>query len=185
MAGDHPSDQFEYLFDPIAGDTTTTEDSVAFPEAVEPTPRRRRRPLLILAAATVAGAVLGLTVVQLWPKRVEAGTTPDPPATRPAAPPVTTSESVELTTAEPAPASEPEPEPEPELGVTVESSPPAPPPSSVAPSEPAPRPAPSPTLRTPISVSPEPRPAFPNQPGGNGKPPEGGLLPGLGLPGPL
>jgi len=40
MAGDHPSDQFEYLFDPIAGDTTTTEDSVA-------SRRRPNRPLAV------------------------------------------------------------------------------------------------------------------------------------------
>jgi hypothetical protein len=187
MAGDGPSDPFEYLLDPIDGDATTTDTPVATSEVAEPSPRRRRRSLLLLAGATVTGALVGLILVLLWPERVEAVTTPEVPATRPPAPPVTTSQSVELTTAEPAPPPAPEPEPTP--SVPVESPPAAPPPEqappSPPPSEPVPRPAPSPTLRTPISVSPEPRPAFPNQPGGDGKPPDGGLLPGLGLPGPL
>ena len=187
MPGDDPTDQFEYLFGPIDGDATTTEAPVATSEVPGSSTRRRRRSLLLLAGATVVGAVVGLILVLVRPERVEAVPTSDVPVTRPSAPSATiTSQPVK-------PSSPVPPPPEPATTVTPEPSRPAAPPQAPAPapapasstaSEPAPRQAPGPSLRPPLSVSPEPRPAFPNQPGGSGNEPDGGLL-GGGLPGPL
>jgi hypothetical protein len=175
MAGHDRSDRFEYLFDPIAGDTTATTTEA--PVVSEPQSPSRRWSLLLLAAAMVAGAGVGCML--LWPGPVDAvKAPPDSPAPRPSPSPVMTRavepptvptpgpSSPKLTSVAPAPRQAPAPQPRPPTASLPSRRPPPP----------------QPTVRAPISVSPAPRPAFPNQnPKTGGGGPRGGLLGGGGL----
>jgi hypothetical protein len=177
MAGDDPSDRFEYLFDPVAGDSTmtTTEAPAARPVVSEVQATNRRRPLLLAAAAVLGAAVACLLV---WPEPVEAGKTPTQPGPEPSTPQATTSQRADEPSNGPAPA----PLAVPSSVAPAPRQAPAPgPPSSSLPTTRVP--PPQPTVRAPISVSPAPRQAFPNEnpKTGNGGGPHGGLLGGGGL----
>jgi hypothetical protein len=190
------SGRFDYLFEPIGGETTTTGVpviDVVDTVVVEPSSSRRWWPWLIVAAMAVATMIAELIV--WWPHSVDAVPSPAATTTRPSlAPVVTTAPFVEappefLPPSAPLPelttvAQPPEPAPAPQaLPQPVSQPQPA---ASLSPSpstKPEARGTPVPIERAPMSVSPEPRPAFPNQHppdndnGGHG----GGLLGRLGL----
>jgi hypothetical protein len=190
VGGQDPSHRFDYLFEPIDGETTTTtalpavRSAVAVQSdgAVESAPRARRWwPVPVMAViVALAGAVV---LILMWPGRGDVV-----PAPAPSVPPTPVVTSTPVVASPTEPTAEPVPPPVPPQEATTKvatepvlvplpaapSAPPAAPPSS--------RPAtpPAPTVRSPISVSPEPRPAFPNQRPPEGDQGPGGLLPGLG-----
>jgi hypothetical protein len=177
VAAEDLSGRFDYLFEPIGGEMTTTEVPVVVivdTAVVEPSGSRRWWPWLTVAAIAAATVIAGL--ILWWPHSVDVVPSPAATTTRPSpAPVVTTAPFVEappeLTTAappEPVPAPQPVPQPQPAASPS---------------SKPDARGTPVPIDRSPMSVSPEPRAAFPNQHppdndnGGHG----GGLLGRLGL----
>lgn len=190
MAGRTPSDRFEYLLDPVEGDMT----SDASADGPRTSDARRRRPVVMLGAATVFGALLGVLVVSSWPggaPREPDSAVPEPAATSetvaPEPAPAATSGPITPDPVTPT-ATAPPPDPSPE---TSQAPPPVratqPPPAAPSTQSSAPRPssvrAPTPTVRPPLSVSPTPRPPFPNQmpPATGDSPRGGGLLGGGGI----
>ncbi|MCP9272232.1 hypothetical protein [Mycolicibacterium arenosum] len=187
MAGPHPGEargEFEYLFEPVAGDTTTTEVPVEGPVADESAGDRRGRSVGLLAVAAVAGVAIG--VVLMWPDPGPTGPVPETSSTRPTPAQVSTGQPVAET---PPPAPAPPPDAPVPTAVPVTTAVPANPRTTAAVSTPTPTPAPpqsrqapTPSLRTPISVSPSSRVPFPNQQApAPGDTPPGGLLGGGGI----
>lgn len=186
MAGDDPS-RFDYLFEPIDGDTESAADGDI--EAIVVVPVRsgknRRWSWLAVVAAAIVGVGIGL--IALWSSPVEAVQVPSSVTTLAPPGPVATSSPVVAPASGsvplPPPAPPPPPAPEPTVSIVPEpepeprQAPPAAPSTSAAP---AARP-PTPTVRSPMSVSPVPRPAFPDQQIPDGDGPRGGLLGGGGL----
>lgn len=176
MGAQDPSHRFDYLFEPVDGETTTTalqagESVVAVgsESAGESAPHARRRwplPVMAIIAALVGAVVLFLRFS--GPADVVPG--PSQSVQPPTPTPIVTSAPVVESALEPAPAPLPPPEVLPSQATTKVRTEPVlvpPPAPSVAPSV-APAPTrsetpPAPSVRPPISVSPEPRPAFPNQ----------------------
>jgi hypothetical protein len=179
VADQDPSERFDYLFEPLDGETTTaTEVPVVESVVAAETAHRARRwwPLPVIA---VVVALIGVVVLILWrPGPVDVAPSVDSSATQSTPTPIVTSAPVIEAPPELTPA--PVPPPEETTTVVPEPAPVPVPAPSPPPSRPDTRQAPTPTLRPPISVSPEPRPAFPNQHPPDGDQGRGGLLPGLG-----
>ena len=188
MGDEDSSGRFDYLFEPIAGETTTTElPAVDAVDDVVAERTRTRRWWPLLTVATVAAVAIVAGLILWWPDPVDAVRSPAATTTEPSPAPVVTS----ATLVEAPPESPPPPDPSPEL-----TTPPVPGPAPAPqPPLPTPQPVPSPSNksdggqppasieRSPMSVSPEPRPAFPEQhpPGNNKGSGGGGLLGRLGL----
>ena len=182
MAGQDPS-RFDYLFEPVDGDTESAADGDAGVIVDAPVRSRPKRQWswLAVVVATILGAGVGLTA--LWSGPVDAVQAPSDVTTT-APPPVSTSRAVVAPASEGIPPPTPAPEPTVDVVPLPEAEPaPQPAPPSAAPAAP-PAPAvrpPTPVVRSPMSVSPEPRPAFPNQQVPDGDGGRGGLLGGGGL----
>lgn len=170
MTDQEPSDRFDYLFAPIDGETTTTDEPAFAPDAAPPRPRRS----WALPVLAVLVGLLGIAAAVLsWPEPVDA--VPAPTVTTTPVPPPPSASSATAVPPEPAPPPEATP------GVPPEPVQLAPEPAAPPPSTREDRQAPTPISRAPMSVSPIPRPAFPNQIPHDGDPGRGGgLLPGLG-----
>ena len=182
MGAHDTSHRFDYLFEPVDGETTTAavpaEESVAALESAAHSRRWWPLPVVAISAVLVGAVVLFLR----WSGPADVVPDPSQSVPTPVPTPIVTSAPVVQSALEPAPAPLPPPEAVPPQAVPPQAPPPAP---SVAPA-PAPAPAPTraetppaPSIRPPISVSPEPRPAFPNQRPPEGDQGRGGLLGGL------
>lgn len=184
MGGQDPSHRFDYLFEPLDGETTTRTTAIPAVRSVAAgevaghrRPRTRRWwPLPVMA---VVVGVIGAVVLVSWrPAPADVAPIPVSTAPHPTATPVVTSVPVVEAPPEPAPVPEPAPPP---AATTVVQAPVTMPPATAPTPTPAPdsRQAPTPTLRPPISVSPEPRQPFPNQHPPASDQDRGGLLGGL------
>ncbi|WP_029117048.1 hypothetical protein [Mycobacterium sp. URHB0044] len=186
MGAHDTSHRFDYLFEPVDGETTTAavpaEGSVVAPESEKAARRWWPLPVVAISAVLVGAVVLFLR----WSGPADVVPDPSQSVPTPVPTPIVTNAPVVESALEPAPAPPPPPEAVPSQATTkVRTAPvliPPPAPSQAPSAAPAPTRAetsPAPSVRPPISVSPEPRPAFPNQHPPEGDPSRGGLLGGL------
>ena len=186
--------RFDYLFEPIdVDDAAVSSDDDPARTGVNPGADDEwsvaRPSSLVLAAMVLATSAAATATAIVLLQRPDPANRFDTPVNSTSPAPLEPTATPRRTTISPATATASVIETPQQTAViqSVPQAPPAqpqPPPARIGASEaPAPHP---PTTRAPISVSPESRPPFPNQnaPRDHGIQP-GGLLPGLGLPGPL
>jgi hypothetical protein len=211
MRGQHPTQRFDYLFEPLDGDEIDDHADENEADVTNGAHRRGRSgPSKVLLGAVTLAAVTGTTATVLLLTRSDSVepassvTTPDttsrpapaplfpdtPPlaVTVPAAEPPAPPPAAPVTTAVVAsPEVAPPPVavvPTPEVTAAVAPDPSTPPQPSVTADQPEVTVVnPAPATRAPMSVQPEPRQAFPNQPAPEhgDDRPRGGLLGGGGL----